>query len=73
MIGTFKVNKYVSGLYLYDTIFIKNNNEVIQIPVLKSIVKENLIGKEIEVEHKDGIFDCAIGKIIFRTISFDKK
>jgi len=65
MTDAFKVEKYEVGLYLYDTIYITSNNEVIQIPVLKSAVKENLTDKEIEIEHEDGIFNCTIEEVVF--------
>ena len=72
MTDSFKVEKYELGLYLYDTISIKKDKEIIQIPVLKSAIKEDLTGKEIEIEHKDGVFDSTIEKVIFKTIKFDK-
>ena len=73
MVGSFKVEKYEIGLYLYDTISIKKDKEIIQIPVLKSAIKEDLTGKEIEIGHKDGVFDSAIEKIVFKTFKFDKE
>lgn len=44
----FKVTKFEKGQFDYDTVFINCNDEVIQIPINKGIIKDNsIVGKSI--------------------------
>lgn len=72
MIDSFKVEKFEVGLYNCDTITITSNKETVQIPILKSAFVANLIGKQIDIKHKDGVFDCVLDKVVFSKLSLSK-
>jgi len=65
----FKITKFEKGIYDYDTVFIEVNKKVIQIPVVKGIIKDKqIIGKTILIPceligNNDYLFNKEITKI----------
>lgn len=48
---TYKIIDFKSGKYNYDTLFIEDDNGIIQIPIKKNIFQSGLIGEEIEIKN----------------------
>ena len=66
----YEVTDLQFGLYDCDTLFIKIDKDIVQVPVSKKAnVTKELIGKLITIEY---LYNVPLEKVILAKISFDK-
>jgi len=67
----YEVTNLEFGLYDSDTLFIKVDKYIVQVPVSKKVsATKDLIGKLITIEN---LYNVPLDKVIIANISFDKK